>query len=146
MITFVGDNLFRFVSHTVQRVDDALQLTDRFRHCIVGDRSLSRLVFIDWNNFGDKDRPLVNEGDNVDDEQDDRSQSKFCKTSISFLYISRSSSRFFIWISNRDENEAFLEHPLFILVGVEGFIERRQFCNSCNNSFSLNRQKRIDFK
>ncbi len=92
--TFVGDNRFRFNPQTVQRVGDVLQLlVDRLINCITGDVAISRLVDDRVGGcVGDIDRPLKRDGD----KPRERSFNNLCKTSTSFLYISRSSSIFFI--------------------------------------------------
>jgi hypothetical protein len=93
LVTLVGDNRFRFNPQTVQRVGDVLQLlADRLTNCITGDVAISRLAVEREASVGEIDRPRKREGD----VQRERSFSNLCKTSTSFLYISRSSSIFLI--------------------------------------------------
>ncbi len=64
---------------------------------MTGDVAISRRTVERKPGVGDNERPRKREaeGDDGDDRARERSLSNFCKISVSFLYISRSSSTFF---------------------------------------------------
>jgi hypothetical protein len=63
---------------------------------MTGDVAISRRAVERRPGVGDNDRPRKREADGDDDETPrKRSLSNFCNVSVSFLYISRSSSTFF---------------------------------------------------
>jgi hypothetical protein len=97
-VTFVGDDRCRFNPQTVHRVGDGLELfADRLLKCITGDVAISRRTAERMAGVGDMERGRTREGDDDNESRPrDRSPSSRCNNSTSCLYMSRSSSTFFM--------------------------------------------------